>query len=125
MKICIMMRIVYEWRRYYTSEKNHDTGKTYNLQVAAEKVNIWAKKNYNIEVYDSVVDPEEVHNIYNIKLSIPKNKYDCIIIAVPHKFIENNKKNILKHTKKSTIIFDITGKYRSIFLQHGFKYWSL
>ena len=92
---------------------------------AAELAKKFINKNYNIEVYDSVVDPEEVHNIYNIKLSIPKNKYDCIIIAVPHKFIENNKKNILKHTKKSTIIFDITGKYRSIFLQHGFKYWSL
>ena len=92
---------------------------------AAELAKKFINKNYNIEVYDSVVDPEEVHNIYNIKLSIPKNKYDCIIIAVPHKFIENNKKNILKHTKKSTIIFDITGKYRSFFLKYGFKYWSL
>ena len=92
---------------------------------AAELANKFIKKNYNIEIYDSIVDPKEVHNAYNIKLSQPKNKYDCIIIAVPHKFIESNKKIILKHTKKSTIIFDITGKYRSMFSEYSYKYWSL
>ena len=92
---------------------------------AAELAKTFINKNYNIEVYDPVVDPEEVNNTYKIKLSNPKRKYDCIIIAVPHKFIEKNRNIILEHTKKSTIIFDITGKYKSIFSKYDLKYWSL
>ena len=92
---------------------------------AAELANKFINKNYNIEVYDPVVDPEEVYNAYNIKLSEPKKKYDSIIIAVPHMFIEKNKNIILNHVKKSTMIFDITGKYRNMFSEYSLKYWSL
>jgi hypothetical protein len=43
LKICDMMHIVYEWRRYYTSVKNKNSGKKHNLMQACDKVNIWAK----------------------------------------------------------------------------------
>ena len=92
---------------------------------AAELAKLFIDKKYNIEVYDPGVNPEEVYNTYKIELSNPTKKYDCIIIALPHKFIENNKKIILDHVKKSTIIFDITGKYKSIFSKYDLKYWSL
>jgi len=92
---------------------------------AAELAKMFINKGYNIEVYDPIVDPIEVFNNYKLKLSNPNKKYDCIVIAVANDFISNKNSNFLKIIKNSTIIFDITGKYRDIFSNKKFKYWSL
>ena len=92
---------------------------------AAELANIFINKNYDIDIYDPIVDPIEVDKNYNIKLSKLVGKYDCIIIAVSHLFLSNKKINLINYTKKSSIIFDITGKYRNIFTSKKIKYWSL
>ena len=60
-----------------------------------------------------------------INLCELKGKYDCIIIAVSHKFLSSKNTDLLKYTKKSTVIFDITGKYKNIFYKKNIKYWSL
>ena len=91
---------------------------------AAELAKHFLDNNYKIEVYDPIVDQEDVYNRYNIKLSQPKGKYDSIIIAVPHDFI-NQKEKLETFTKKSTMIFDITGKYKDMFADKNIKYWSL
>ncbi len=66
-------------------------------------------KNRNIDIIDPLVNSEQV--LKEFKLKINKNikrKYDCIILAVPHKKIINNfskYSNLLKSDK--SFIFDI------------------
>ena len=92
---------------------------------SAELAKAFIDKNYNINVYDSIVNSNEVNKIFGIKLSKLIGRYDVIIIAVSHKFLSNKSIDLLKHIKKSTKIFDISGKYRNMFSSEGIKYWSL
>ncbi len=92
---------------------------------AASLAKIFLDKKYKIDIYDPIVDSEEVISSYNIKMSGMEKKYDCIIIAVAHKFISEKIVDIVKHTKKSTKVFDISGKYKNLFLSKNLKYWSL
>ena len=91
---------------------------------AAELAKIFIKNKYNIEIYDPVVNKEDVKDNYNIKLSEILGQYDSIIIAVSHNFLRNNK-NITNCIKEKANIFDITGKYKTLFNRDKFKYWSL
>ena len=90
---------------------------------AAELAKLFLKNNYNIEIYDPVVNELEVQEEYNIKLSELKGQYDILIIAVSHNFLKNN--NIIYCLKDKANIFDITGKYKTIFNSDKFNYWSL
>ena len=92
---------------------------------SAELAKAFIDKNYNINVYDSIVNSNEVNKIFGIKLSKLIGRYDVIIIAVSHKFLSNKSIDLLKHIKKSTKIFDISGKYRNMFSSAAIKYWSL
>ncbi len=92
---------------------------------AAELAKAFIDKNYKINVFDPIVDNTEVNKNFGIKLAKLAGSYDVIIIAVSHKFLSNKSINLLKHTKKSTKIFDITGKYRNMFAAKNIKYWSL
>ncbi len=91
---------------------------------AAELANLFINNNYNIEIYDPVADKVDVHNNFKINLCELTGKYDCVIIAVSHKFLKNNT-NIINYIKEKAVVFDITGKYKNIFNNHKFKYWSL
>ena len=92
---------------------------------SAELAKAFIDKNYNINVYDSIVNSNEVNKIFGIKLSKLIGRYDVIIIAVSHKFLSNKSIDLLKYIKKSTKIFDISGKYRNMFSSAAIKYWSL
>ena len=92
---------------------------------AAILARIFIDKDYEIDVYDPIVDEQEVYSNFNIKLSNLSGKYDSIIIAVPHNFLSNNNIDILKFTKNSTKVFDISGKYRNLFASKNIRYWSL
>ena len=92
---------------------------------AAELAKLFKKNNYNIEVYDSVVNKLEVEQNYNIKLSELEGRYDSLIIAVSHNFLNNNKKMIVNCLKDKANIFDITGKFKNIFNKDKYNYWSL
>ena len=92
---------------------------------AATLARIFIDKDYKIDIYDPIVDKEEVNSNFHITLSNLDGKYDCIIIAVPHQFLSNNNIDILKHTKNSTKVFDISGKYKNLFSTKKIKYWSL
>ena len=91
---------------------------------AAELALMFINKKYDIEVYDPVVDKDEVLSAYNIFLGNPSGKYDCIIITVPHKIIFKDKK-FKEFLNKSSIIFDITGTYRNYFTKDKYNYFSL
>jgi UDP-N-acetyl-D-glucosamine/UDP-N-acetyl-D-galactosamine dehydrogenase len=92
---------------------------------SAELARAFIDKNYNIHVYDPIVNSNEVNKNFGIKLSKLLGRYDVIIIAVPHKFLSNKSIDLLKYIKKSTKIFDISGKYRKMFSSKTIKYWSL
>ncbi len=92
---------------------------------AASLAKIFLDKKYKIDIYDPIVDSEEVTSSYNIKMSGMEKKYDCIIIAVAHKFISEKIVDIVKHTKKYTKVFDISGKYKNLFISKNMSYWSL
>ena len=91
---------------------------------AAELASMFINKKYNIDIYDPVVDKDEVLSAYNISLANPSGKYDCIVITVPHKIIFKDK-NFKQFLNKSSIIFDITGNYRSYFTKDKYNYFSL
>jgi UDP-N-acetyl-D-glucosamine/UDP-N-acetyl-D-galactosamine dehydrogenase len=92
---------------------------------AAELAKAFIDKNYNIHVYDSIVNSNEVNKNFGIKLSKLAGRYDVIIIAVSHKFLSNKSIDLLKYIKTSTKIFDISGKYKNMFSAKSIKYWSL
>ena len=92
---------------------------------AAELAKSFIDKNYNINVYDTIVDSAEVNKSFSIKLSKLAGRYDVIIIAVSHNFLTDQSIDFLKYIKSSSKIFDITGKYKNMFSGKNIKYWSL
>jgi UDP-N-acetyl-D-galactosamine dehydrogenase len=64
----------------------------------------------NPDIFDPIVDREEVYHEYGLKLLEGKDlkKYDAIIIAVSHEYFKNIDFNNLKKNDNS-IIFDIKG----------------
>ena len=92
---------------------------------SAELAQLFIEKKYKIDIHDPVVNPKEVQSNFGITLSKLSGKYDYIIIAVAHNFIHRNNINILKYTKKSSTIFDITGKFKNKLSKNNIKYWSL
>ena len=92
---------------------------------AAELAKLFIDKNYNINVYDTIVDSAEVNKSFSIKLSKLVGRYDVIIIAVSHNFLTDQSIDFLKYIKSSSKIFDITGKYKNMFSGKNIKYWSL
>jgi len=92
---------------------------------SAELAQLFIDKKYKIDIHDPVVNSKEVQSDFGITLSKLSGKYDYIIIAVAHNFIYRNNINILKYTKKSSTIFDITGKFKNKLSKNNIKYWSL
>ncbi len=82
---------------------------TYDTQVF--KIYNFLKKNKlsKIEIYDPVVDIDQVKNNFGIKILEKLNKkYDGIILAVPHTILLNDfEKHKKKIIKKSSIIIDV------------------
>ena len=64
---------------------------------------------YEVIVVDPKVNVEEVNREYGIKIytEIPKNKYDILILAVPHnQFLKLNFNSFLN---SKSIIYDVKG----------------
>ncbi len=81
-------------------------------------IDIYKKFNkfqYNIDVYDPhLLNLKIGKTNINLIRKIPKKKYDGILIAVAHKeFIRFGIKNLLKISKKNTVIFDLKNIYKS------------
>ena len=71
---------------------------------------ILKKKGALVDVYDPWVNKNEVLDSYSIQtLDYPEqNKYDAIIVAVPHnEFVEMGGSAISQFGKKDSIIFDL------------------
>ena len=78
-------------------------------------LNLIGKKFQNIQIYDPYINLENIGNFKKFKISnlekIKKQKFDIIILSVPHKKILNFlKKNIFKILKNKNILFDIKNK---------------
>ena len=70
----------------------------------------------NIEIYDSFVDRYDMPQKYkkNFVREIKLNFYDCIILAVPHRYIKQiGIKNINSYVKKKNIIFDLKNIFKT------------
>ena len=76
----------------------------------------FSKKHFNsVDIYDPLANKNEVKNIYNINLiSKPRiNYYDGIIILVNHNYFVNlGIKNIMKYSKKKSIIYDFKNLFK-------------
>lgn len=62
-----------------------------------------------VTVYDPWASPEEVKDEYNLVTmnKLPVEKYDAVVLAVPHKeFLNTNYKNLLK---ASSVLYDVKG----------------
>ena len=82
---------------------------TRNTKVI-DVLNNLKRKGAHVDVYDPWVNKNEVLDTYNIQtLDYPEpNKYDAIIIAVPHnEFVEMGGSEIGQFGKKDSIIFDL------------------
>ena len=81
---------------------------TRNTRVV-EIINYLKELNQNITICDPVANKNEVKEIYNIDIvsSIPKKKFDCIMVSVPH----NEFKTIdyFSLTKKNHVLYDLKG----------------
>ena len=80
-------------------------------------LNLIDKKFKKVEIYDPYIKLKNLHNFKKFKYSklekIKKNKFDILILSVPHKkvlkFLSINAKKILN---KNYIIFDIKNKLK-------------
>ena len=76
--------------------------------------NIFVSKKAFVDVYDPLAVKDEVKKYFNIKLlnfnDISKNKYDCVIVGVPHDCFL--KMNINSFLKKDSVVFDIKGVFK-------------
>lgn len=83
-----------------------------NTQV--EKiVNSLQKKYSNIKIFDPYITSKVRKNILT-QFPIKSNKFDCIIIAVPHKQLINNEKKIKNLGKSNCLYFDLKLKMKTI-----------
>ncbi len=78
-----------------------------------------------VDVHEPNVGSDEVYKEYQFGLIHQINdKYDAIIIAVPHNEYQNlDEDYFLSHAKENCLLIDIKGIYRNKFTQ--FNYWSL
>jgi len=64
----------------------------------------------SIDIYDPLVDSDEVFNSYGLRLTeeLPLNTYDCLVLAVPHaKLLEKNCSILKGACKDKCIIIDV------------------
>ena len=80
----------------------------------------------NVTVYDPLSDPEEVYNIYNLRMSEKyEGKYDAIILAVAHdEFLKITYENICDLSKNKPILFDLKSLLKNL-SNEDIIYWSL
>ena len=76
------------------------------------------KKGMKVDVYDPVVDPEEVKKYYKINLlnKIFRKKYDLIIIAVGHNIFKKINKNFFS----KAILFDLKSIKKGVVSDYSF-----
>tara|TARA_B100000965_G_scaffold401763_1_gene426297 strand:- start:1735 stop:2994 length:1260 start_codon:yes stop_codon:yes gene_type:complete len=69
---------------------------------------IYSLRSYgiNVDVYDPLADSEEVLEQYNIRLKKNPDKYESIVLAVPHDILLKKEISHFKSKKKS-IIYDV------------------
>ena len=83
-----------------------------NTQIKKIKDSI--QKNYkNTEIFDPYIK-EKISKKFLMDLPKKKNFYDAIIIAVPHKYFLDQKKNIEKIGKKECLFFDLKNCFKNI-----------
>ena len=83
-----------------------------NTQI--KKIKDLISKTYNnLDIFDPYIKEKIGKNFLTSFPSI-KNYYDCIIIAVPHRYFENKQKQIIKIGNQNCLFFDLKSKMKNI-----------
>jgi UDP-N-acetyl-D-galactosamine dehydrogenase len=83
-----------------------------NTQI--KKIKDLISKTYNnLDIFDPYIKDKIAKNFLTSFPSI-KNYYDCIIIAVPHRYFENKQKQIIKIGNQNCLFFDLKSKMKKI-----------
>ena len=95
---------------------------------------IWALKErgLNVDVYDPIADPEEVHREYGIRLvdsltiKNAADRYDAVVGTVSHRaFCKLKAKELEGLLKKDGLVGDIKGIWRGLEFSKGIRRWCL
>ncbi|MEC8100066.1 MAG: nucleotide sugar dehydrogenase [Pseudomonadota bacterium] len=87
---------------------------------------LFKQNGYKVEVFDPLADKKESFIEYNIKLSFPKKKYDCIILAVAHKeFLMMKQSKIIALFNNPSLLIDVKNIWNKKKLPEYVKKWSL
>ena len=89
-----------------------------NTQIEKIK-NILIKRYKNIDIFDPYIK-NKIYKNFLTKFPTAPNKYDVIIIAVPHNIFLKSQKKILNIGKKNSLYFDLKSKFKKVNSQ-----WSL
>ena len=91
----------------FTFKENcQDIRNTQVISIYNELIN----KKINVDIYDPLVDPQDLKKIYNLSKinNIKKKSYDGVILAVSHdQFKRLGIKKIRNYCKANSIIFDV------------------
>lgn len=95
-----------------------------------ELIKLFIKARYKLDIYDPILSREDNFLINRKKVITNrvklKNKYDAIIILVPHQNVIKDIEFYIKKIKKNGFIFDIKSRIDKKFLiNNNFNYWSL
>jgi UDP-N-acetyl-D-galactosamine dehydrogenase len=86
------------------------------------------KCHYDVDVHDSLADPQEAQDHYQIQIKTTLEKmsaYDCIVGAVPHRcYRDLTHDKLASLLKKPGLIVDIKNMWAPLSLE-GVTYWSL
>ncbi len=81
---------------------------------------------YNIVLSDPIAEKIDAYNKFKIKLTIPKGKFDCIILSVAHKKYKKMKiEEILKITANKCLVVDIKNVWANVKFPKNIMRWCL
>ncbi|WP_279306428.1 nucleotide sugar dehydrogenase [Macrococcus armenti] len=78
--------------------------------------------NISFDIYDPYLDNGAQFGSYQVQNELDIEKYECIIIAVPHDEIKDYVKNIDKETLKNKLIIDLKSE---VFTKNEYNSWGL
>jgi UDP-N-acetyl-D-galactosamine dehydrogenase len=102
-----------------------------NTRVA-ELIRELQDNDVDVAVDDPLVAPIELRRLHVRVLSNPfkgKDKYDAVILAVPHRIFQDQPvetyRNLLKNGSRPAVLVDVKGVMRQMKCKKGILYWSL
>lgn len=87
------------------------------------------KIGYDVDIYDPLVDPDEVRAYYGITIqnTMPETSYDVLSLCVPHHVFLEDLPSSLSSLKEGGLIFDLKAAWKKDIEPHlaRYKYYTL